>query len=288
MHMFIKSIVTLMAVFCLVGCADLPAVRSFATNTVALANSIDQIAQDTSASCLRRLALDAPIKGLNEKERKDYIEVCTKLKEATDLFVELNKVTRNYGNVLGQLADDKLVSYTTEIGNVKSSIEKIKADNNQYFDGSQVNAVGSLADLLLHALTDAYRQKEIKQMLEHHEDLVKHSLVLQTFLNRAYLPTLKNEEDNIDSIEETIKTKYLSTEPLRANELLESLKQQRTNIVDRRKTANDCLNAISKMIDAHGKLRQNANNLDNKLLVQLLDDYSSRISDVKSQIQKSF
>lgn len=276
-------------VLALSGCASLPEIRNFSADTVALADSVDRIAQDTGASCLRRLALDVPIKGITDENRKAYVDICSQLKQASGLFIDINGTTRAYGMALGQLADNRLVAYNAEIAGAKDAIARL---NNQsgtpYFNTAQLNSVASLADVLLHATTDAYRQKEIKRLLDHHEDLVQLAGVLETFIRRAYLPVLANEQGNLDSLEEILNDRYLRTEPLRTRELLELLKQQRISLAERNKAAEGALNAITGMIEVHASLLKNADKLDKQELAQLMTEYGRRIRDVRRQIQSSF
>ena len=269
------------------GCAELPAVRNFSANTLDLAGSIDRIAKDTSASCFRRLSLDVPIKGISEEKRNQYADVCEQLKQSSDLFIDLNSTTRGYAQVLGQLADNKLVIFDNDVAGVKNAIAKLESTTGPaYFNAAQLNAVGSLADVVLRAATDAYRQQEIRRLLEHHEDFVQLAAVLQTFIRRAYLPTLANEEGNLGSLEEILTDKYINLEPLRARELLELLKQQRVNLAGRKKAANDALTGIAKMVEVHRQLLQSPDN--SKLLIGLLKDYGLQIQNVRKQINASF
>lgn len=285
-----RTIAILMVALAMTGCANLPAVGSFSTNTIELADSVDRIAQDTSASCLRRLALDVPIKGIGDDKRQQYADACSQLKQSSDLFIELNATTRAYGRVLGQLADNKLVSFDSEVDSVKGAISKIRNGASPYYGPAQLNAVGSLADVVLRAATDAYRQREIRRMLDHHEDLVQLASVLSAFITRGYLPVLSNEAGNLDSLEEILNDRFISTklEPLRARELLELLRQQRANLAERKKAAGDALNAIARMVEVHSQLVQNADKLDDKTLIELVRDYGRRIRDVRKQIQSSF
>jgi hypothetical protein len=285
--MLLRTGTILIVALAMTGCASLPAVNNFSSNTVALADSIDRIAEDTSASCLRRLALDVPIRGIGDEQRKPYADACSQLKQSADLFIELNSTTRAYAQVLGQLADNQLVTFDAEVAGVQGAIAKLESSAGPaYFNTAQLNAVGSLADVVLRAATDAYRQKEIKRVLDHHEELVQLAAVLQTFIRRAYLPVLANEEGNLDSLEGILTDKYIQSEPLRTRELLELLKQQRVNLADRKKTANDALNSIAKMLEVHGQLLQNADN--NEVLIGLLKDYGRQIRNVRKQIQSSF
>lgn len=280
----------------LAGCAsanfpaDLPAVSSFSTDTVALADSVDRIAQDTGNSCLRRLALDVPIKGISDENRSKYADVCDQLKQASRLFVELNGTTRAYGRLLGQLADNKLVVFAPEITGVKSAVSQIQSSGSPYFESARLNAAESLADVVLRAASDAYRQKEIKRVLDHHDDLVQLATLLQTYIKRAYLPVLDNEEGNIDGMEEILTVKYLESnlEPLRARELREDLKQQKANLADRRKAALAALDALSNMVQTHSQLLQDYGKKDDKLLIRMLNDYGKQILDVGKQIRAAF
>lgn len=280
----------------LAGCANanfpatLPAVSSFSTNTVALADFADRIAHDTANSCLRRLALDVPIKGISDENRRKYAGVCDQLKQASSLFVELNGTTRAYGRLLGQLADNRLVVFTPEITGVQSAVSQIQSSGSPYFEPAQLNAVSSLTELLLRAASDAYRQKEIKRVLDHHDDLVQLATLLQTFIKRAYLPVLENEQGNIDGMEEILTVKYIESnlEPLRARELREVLKQQKDNVADRRKAAQTALDALSNMVQVHSQLLQDYGKKDDKLLIRMLSDYGKQILDVGKQIRAAF
>lgn len=269
------------------GCASLPEIKDFSADTISLADSIDQIAQDTSASCLRRLALDVPIKGLSVETSSTYKDVCDQLKQSSDLFIDLNGTTRAYGRVLGQLADNKLVSFDAEIAASKDAITRLNTHTgNAPFNSAQLNAVSSLANILLHASTDAYRQRQIQQVLDHHGDLIQLATLLQTYINRAYLPALANEADNLDSLEEILTDRHIKSEPLRSRELLELLKQQKTLITERKKTAAEALKAITQMTEVHAALLENHQN--DQLLTQLLQDYSRQIRDVRKQIRTAF
>lgn len=270
------------------GCASLPEIGRFSSDTVALADSVDLIAQDTSASCMRRLSLDIPVKGLTEENRKPYADICGQLKRASALFIDINGITHAYANTLGRLADDKLVSYDAEIAGAVDAIAKIKNQaGSPYFETSQLNAAGSLADVVLRATTEAYRRKEIKRVLDHHEDLVQLAGVLETYIRRAYLPVLSNELGNLDSLEEILERR-VTTEPLRARELLESIKQQRINLAERNKTANEALDAIGRMVEMHALILANTDKLDRREFARLMTEYGRRIRNVRQQIQSSF
>lgn len=273
------------ALITLSGCTSLPEVNRFSSETIALADAIDQIAQDTSASCLRRLALDVPVKGLTELQRQSYAQICSQLKQASDTFIDLNGTTRAYARVLGQLADDKLVLFDSEIAGAKDALARLESTQDvSHFNAAQLDAVSALANLVVKATTDAYRRKQIKQILDHHDDLAQLATLLRTFINRAYLPALENEQSNLDSLEEILKDRYIASEPLRAREMLESLTQRRAALSDRRKTANDVLTAITKMLEVHAALQKKPD----KALVGLLNEYGRQIRHVKNLIHTSF
>lgn len=272
-------------ILALSGCTSLPGVRNFSQDTTTLADSVDLIARDSGASCLRRLSLDAPIKGLTEENRKTYADVCNQLSQASELFISLNGTTRAYAGALAQLADNKLVSYNAEIAGAKEAIAKSKTDS-PYVNKAQLNAIGSLAEVTLQASTDAFRQREIRRLLDHHEDLVQLAGVLETFIRRAYLPVLANEEANLDGLEEILKDRHLRTEPLRARELLELIKQQRVNLSERHRAANDALVAIGGMIATHSALH--AAKPDRQELSRIITEYGQKIRDVRRQVQASF
>ncbi len=279
----LKGLLIAIIVLTVTGCTSLPAVRTFSTQTRSLADSIDTVARDTSASCLRRLALDVPIKGLSNDTRLAYAANCDELKQAGNQFIQFNGMTRAYGELLGQLADNQRV-FIDEAA-AKSTLAQLNTAAPS-FNAAQLNAVSALANLVLRASTDAYRRHEIKQVLDQHEDIVQLASLLRSFINHAYLPVLANESGNLDSLAELLSDRYLRTEPLRARELIESIKQQKINLAVRQQSANALLIAIDAMVDVHAALQKNADN--DKLLIELLQDYAGKIRQVSSQIQSAF
>jgi hypothetical protein len=192
-------------------------------------------------------------------------------------------MTRAYGELLGQLADNQRV-FIDEAA-AKSTLAQLNTAAPS-FNAAQLNAVSALANLVLRASTDAYRRHEIKQVLDQHEDIVQLASLLRSFINHAYLPVLANESGNLDSLAELLSDRYLRTEPLRARELIESIKQQKINLAVRQQSANALLIAIDAMVDVHAALQKNADN--DKLLIELLQDYAGKIRQVSSQIQSAF
>lgn len=286
--MSLKSIPVLLIyslLFTLCGCANLATVKQFSTDTLTLTDALDLIVKDGGASCLRRLSLDAPIRGYNDEKRKEQAAVCDALKQDSAAFLVLNNTTRAYGQVLGQLADNKLVTFSAEVSGVQGAISTLQ---NSGVDASQLNGASAIANLVLHAATDAYRQREIKRVLDHHDDLVQLAGVLQTYLQRAYLPALDNEAGNLENLHDLLTERYLKIEPLRSRELLEILLQQRASLAERTNTAHSALAALSKMLETHQQLRQNADPLDNKDLAQFLNDYGKQIQNVRTQINAAF
>ncbi|OGT42071.1 MAG: hypothetical protein A3K00_01180 [Gallionellales bacterium RIFOXYD2_FULL_52_7] len=100
------------------------------------------------------------------------------------------------------------------------------------------------------------------------------------------MPVLANESGNLDGLEELLNDRYIKTEPLRARELIESIKQQKINLAYRQKSAKAVLIAIDAMVDVHAALLNNADN--DKLLIELLQDYAGKIHQVRSQILSAF
>ncbi|MDP1871934.1 MAG: hypothetical protein Q8K61_09970 [Gallionella sp.] len=279
----IKILLIATFVLTLTGCASLPAVQKYSVQTRALADSIDVLAQDSSASCFRRLALDVPVKGLSNDTRLSYAADCDQLKLAGNHFIQFNGITRAYGELLGQLADNQRLF--PDEASAKNALANFNTAA-PYFNAAQLNAVSALANLLLRASTDAYRRNEIKQVLDRHDDIVQLASLLSAFINHGYLPVLANESGNLDGLEELLNDRYIKTEPLRARELIESIKQQKINLAYRQKSAKAVLIAIDAMVDVHAALLNNTDN--DKLLIELLQDYAGKIHQVRSQILSAF
>lgn len=284
-----RSLVVLLSALAACGCADLKGVKKFSEDTTTLTGTVAVLIQDTGDSCRRRLTTDVTIRKLSAEDLKTRQAGCDDLGKAASAIGDLNNVDLAYAKALGALADDKLVVYTAEVGEVKTSVAQLKDGSDKpYVDSSKLDAAGSLADLVLKAFTESYRQRQISNMLNAHDDLAKQADVLKLFIQRGYLPTLKNENDNLESALLDLERFYGKTEPLRAGELKNDFEQMQKKLADRKTGAEGAVKALDKMVQTHQKLRDEANDWKSQELLDLLDGYGKQITDVRKKLRAAF
>ncbi len=289
MSHLVRTAVAATIVLFVSDCADLKAVRKFSDDTTTLTGAVALLIQDSPESCRRRLAGDTVIRNLAGPDQERAKQACDEVAKAVAAIADLNNVTLAYAKALGALADDKLAVYSADLRAVKASAALLKdGADKPYIDKSKLDAAGSLADLILKAFTEGYRQREIAKMLTKHDDLAKQADFLKRFISRGYVQFLTNEEGNLESTSDYLTKTYGKTEPLRARELKRDLGQLQQKLADRKKGAQGTLKALDDMVAAHQKLREDVDNLSPKELLDLLDNYGKSISDVRKSLQAAF
>ena len=271
------------------GCSNLASVRTFAKDTEALSSSVNQLANETGASCTRRLTNDVAIRGLTGTQRESAMTVCDDLKKSGALINTVNLILTEYAKALADLSDDKLVTYSAQLDGAKSTLAALKDSGNQpYIEKAKLDGSFSLIDIVLKASTDAYRQREIRKLLERHAEVKQVAEFLQIFIKRGYLGTIQNEAENIESIQFDLKTEFLKREPIRAREKIEELEQTRQKLVERQKAATEAINGLSAMVKTHEELLKYAEHLDAKELIAATKEYGQQVYKVQKQLQAAF
>lgn len=270
------------------GCADLKAVKKFSDDTTTLGGAVALIVQDTPETCRRRLAFDTVIRELSADRQAAGKNVCDDIAKSASAMGDLNAATIGYAKALASLADDKVAVYTSELDGIKASVAQLKDDADKpYVDKEKADAAASLADLILKAFTEGYRQSKIREMLGAHDDLARQAEVFKRFIDRGYLGFLTNEEQNVDGLLLDL-GKYAKSEPLRARELSRDLTQHKERLKERREGAQGTRKALDEMVTSHKKLRDNASDLTSKDVFEALDAYASAIKDVRKKFQAAF
>ncbi len=137
--------------------------------------------------------------------------------------------------------------------------------------------------IAIAALSGCATLPDVRSFSAHTVQLADAVDLIETFVNRAYLPILANEQSNLEGMAEILNDRYREREPLRARELLEIIKQQNANLAERRTAAAELLKAVIAMVEAHASLLH-----EQKMQLALIKDYGRRINAVRKKLHATF
>ena len=135
------------------GCADLGAIRKFAD---AAADSAQYTA--LSSDYPKSIERQKRYQPTNQQQTLDSI-LKTRQSQQPGLLA-LHKGIANYMRALGDLAADDLVSYDKSLDGVTDNLKTTKL-----VSSVEADAFGSITKLIAKASTDAYRQSELRKLI---------------------------------------------------------------------------------------------------------------------------
>lgn len=169
------------------GCANLQAIRQFAQSSTE-AETYKAIASDYAAVPEREKYYSlTKFHAAYDKEKKargDQIKA----------LIDIQKVIAEYMDALGELAADELVSYDKSIDSLTEGLKATKA-----LDDAEIQAFGAITKLLARAMTDAYRQKKLNQVITEANAPLQTLISAQIRFVKIYIKVLDVEKGAIDS-----------------------------------------------------------------------------------------
>jgi hypothetical protein len=139
---------TISLTFIVTGCANFQAVNTTAGQLVSAASSWNSVAQEFSASCVRR------------NQVSTATSACTFEKNATDSIEAANKILSAYFTALQQASTGSNFSVDSGISTLAASVQSFPGTN-----VAQTQALTGLASLLADFATKALEQRTIDQLI---------------------------------------------------------------------------------------------------------------------------
>lgn len=280
----------------LVGCAtgnlpsvsNLSSVRSFSEATGAVVGSFDPLVDDMAASCRRRNEL-AYLTELDSPRYREAVAVCQGLSDNLGGIKAANLALGAYAKALGDLAQDRFVSYSPEMDGLGSALASLKGAGGQpAVSSTEVAAAGRLSEFLLRAATEGYRQREIGKVLEAHPDLEAVAGALVRVVERGYGGTLASESASLQDSLGQYADRFGRSEPLAVGLLRQEYRDQPAEIERKRRAVQSYKEALGKMVATHRALFEARGNLASADLAKLVYAYVKDLAPVVRQIQKAF
>lgn len=177
----------LICVLLLVGCANLQAIRQFAQSS-------------TEAETYKTIVADFAEIPEREKyyrptEQHDAYDANKKKRSAEqEALLSIQRVMAEYMKALAELADDELISFDKSVDSLTEGLKGLDVLND-----SELLAFSSITKLLTRAMTDGYRQRQLKLIITKSNDHLKKLISRQEELILTYIDDLSAEKKSIDS-----------------------------------------------------------------------------------------
>ncbi len=217
---------------------------------------------------------------------------CSANQLADSITIFIYNTVRGYFEGLTKLSNNELTEYHAE--NLETALIKAKISDNTSHAYSKISTV------LLHALTDEYRKKKIRQYIREANEAIKVLLEQLDFqLSQNLVGTLKTQEVKINNIyygfflettqrdtifhasnDPTTDTLYLKSK--KSFERFLIVKEYDAALAELKNKENQILcftKGLRKIADGHQELYNNRNGLTGKRLKELISVYASDIKD---------
>ncbi len=276
----ILVLLTLALLLC--GCANLKAIRDFSVISAESA-AYTAFADDYVNSIERQKRYQS------EGQHAFLDEIIKERNAQRPALLAIHKELCDYMNALGNLAADELVDYDSSLGDLAEEIKGIKDKNgNPAFKKEQIDAFGAVSKLLAKAATDAFRQKELKEIIElSNKDLQIVIDTLKQFIGTGYIESLNNEKVAIDKYYRTVISTAEHQPPQQA--AIELVKdrfyKKRDAIETRKKAAESYIRILTKIANAHQLLYDKRNEFSSGRLRAAINTYGSDISNLYNAVR---
>lgn len=262
------------------SCANLRAVNGFSSDSLEGIQKFEQIHYSFTQHCHDRCVFEAT----RNFEIKRSLECnCDIYEKADSVTMLIYSSIKGYLDGLANLSDNNLANYNLDT--LKSTLTE--GDFGDIKIGKeQVDAYGGIAQILLNAVSGAYRKKKIKFYIE------QANKPIQTLLDKFQFILRNNLNEELNFKKEKLFAFY--RELLLNNDLTEYEKgkataeyyEQVANI-DRTQQEIDVFSgSLTDISEGHQKIYDNRNKLSARELKNLLVAYQSDISNMVSHFNK--
>jgi len=276
-YLRIKGLISILLLLLLVlgGCANLKSIRKFS--------------EISSESATYTAFTDDYIKSVERQKRfqdqSQYQKLDKIIKEREAQrpgLLAFHKEVSEYMSAIGELASDEIISYDKSLDEMSDAIENIRdRDGKQLFKKEQIDAFRALSKLLAKAVTDAYRQHKLKEIIElSNNDFQIVINALKKFIEIGYIESLYNEKVVIEKYYKKIITIAEHSPPQHAAiELVKDKFFEKNDEVGKKLIAADSyIKILDKIGKGHQLLYDNRNHISSEQLLATITGYGRDIA----------
>jgi len=261
------------------GVQDIASVQAFA----ALANQANEkypsLVADFYNSCVRAAEFDTDVIPI----RRDIEARCDRYQELRPGLLAINQVLESYIRALGNLASNETIVFDAEFQSLGNGVESLPGVQPQ-----QADAVINLINFLVSASVDNYRREKLADVIEiSNSDL---QITLQTqkgIFSSDYKRLLLIESDTIDDFYRQ-KMLQLQANPEELLNIRRQWQEEKVSVNQRLRAANDYLQILDQLGQAHQELYDNRNRLDSASLGQLMLQYTYKLKPLIESLVEAF
>jgi hypothetical protein len=254
------------------GCANLGAVREFASTSSDAAQYTQLVG--TYVNTPTRLIRYEP-----ESQRPVLARQAAERTAQQQPLLLRQRLIQSYMDGLGQLADDGLTTYDTQLDNLGSALEAAK-----FADQSEAAALAAVSKLLATAATERWRQGKLVTMIERSDapfQVVVGSLV--SIVETGFVADLANEREALNKYYTELQLR--SRDPAGLAALGEWREMREGQIRDREAAIGNYIVVLKTIGAGHHKLYESRHELSRVEVQAQVHQYTTRLREAVNAIR---
>jgi hypothetical protein len=254
------------------GCAHLGAVREFASTSSDAAQYTQLVG--TYVNTPTRLMRYEP-----ESQRPVLARQAAERTAQQQPLLLRQRLIQSYMDGLGQLADDGLTTYDTQLDNLGSALEAAK-----FADQSEAAALAAVSKLLATAATERWRQGKLVTLIERSDapfQVVVGSLV--SIVETGFVADLANEREALNKYYTELQLR--SKDPAGLGALAEWREMREGQIKDREAAIGYYIVVLKTIGAGHHKLYESRHELSRVEIQAQVHQYTSRLKEAVNAIR---
>lgn len=262
------------ALVLLSGCESMQSVKDYSSYSKSTIESVNPIAKDYFASCLRS----------NSYKPLASYSKCTSEKEAATAILTVAGVLDSYGAALGALASDELVDYSADVDKLTGEVKNLKS-----FDEKKVDALGKLSAFIAGAATKAYQQKQVVKFVQDSNDaVVSVANGLADAIDANYSEAIKLElsawEDGYKRVERVDR----DSRPLDWEAYSKAQWQNRVDLEAKLSAAKALSRGIRAIGETHSKLERDAEKITGKEVYASVRSFVEAAKPIIKEVREAY
>jgi len=250
------------------GCANLAAVRDFASQAKSL-SSYNVIPPDLVGTNVRRQALFG--KEVTEENLANY-------KRHREHFEDRQAVIVKYMGALAAVADNEVINYKKNLDDVAGAATKADV-----LDKGDADLFASAANLVATLATDGARRKLVRDLVTRCDPAVqKLTAALAETVREDYLKSLRREADATDGL---VRDADLAKNPGLSRLARYAMFEHTATIAARKKSAEAFAEALGKIGAGHAKLAAHIGDFTRKEFIAELKGYQDELKALQAQFK---
>ncbi len=268
------------------SCANPPAVKRFASASLAAGKGFPEIADDLPGSCVRRERYQSLANWRSDLDSLDALTrgACKRYTRAASRLAGAHRVLATYLDALGKLSAGDIVVYDGSVDALGAALAEIDPADQQAID-----AVASISSTLMEASTLKWRRKELAGMIARsNADVQTLTSALRGVIEVDYPRLLDDEWEAARKFYLGLLNEHRESEPLTAMLVYEKWRGDQNAIIEKRKAARSYVRLLGRIAAGHQDLYDHRDELSSKEVKALVLNHAEAIEDLAAGMRIVF